>query len=114
MTQSSDPHHPSSTGQLAALALSAQGQYGAVTELAREHGIRRQRVYDLRERARAALEAEFTPASPDLPRSLTLNVAGPDIVRAVVALRVVTPASVRDIVEMLPAQRQLFAPIDDN
>ena len=56
MTQSSDPHHPSSTSYLAALAVSAQGRYGAVTDLARQHGIRRQEVYALRERARSVTE----------------------------------------------------------
>ena len=102
MTQSSHPHHPSSTSHLAALALSAQGRYGAVTDLARQHGIRRQEVYALRERAWEALEAEFTPTAPELRGSLTLNLAQRDIERAVVALRVVTPASIRDIAEVLP------------
>ncbi|MCP3962676.1 MAG: hypothetical protein GY719_32960 [bacterium] len=102
MTQSSHPHHPSSASQLAVLSLSAQGKYGAVTDLARERGVRRQRVYDIRERAHAALEAEFTLASPELRGSFPLTVAPGDMERAVVALRVVTPASMRDIVEVLP------------
>jgi len=62
MTEPRHPLHPSSATQLVAIALSAQGEYGVVTDLARHHGIRRQHVYDLRERARVALEAEFTPA----------------------------------------------------
>ena len=66
MTQPRQPLHPSSAAQIAARALAAQGEYGIVTELAREHSIRRQSVYALRERARAALEAAFTPAEPEV------------------------------------------------
>lgn len=102
MTQPRHLLHPSSATQLAAIALVAQGEYGVVTDLARDHDIRRQRVYDLRERARRVLEAEFTPAEPDPPGSFTLQVTPADLKRAVVALRVVTPASIRDIVEVLP------------
>ena len=93
---------PSSATQIAAFALSAQGEYGIVTELAREHDIRRQQVYDLRERAQTVLEAEFTPTEPDWPGSFALEVTPSDMERTVVALRVVTPASIRDIVEVLP------------
>lgn len=102
MTFTSTPLHPSSAVQLAFNALAAQGQYGVVTGLARAHGIHRQRVYDLRERGRAALEAEFAPVEPELSGRFTLEVMPSDVERAVVALRVVTPASIRDIVEMLP------------
>ena len=102
MTQSSHPHHPSSSSHLAALALSTQGKYGAVTDLACQHGIRRQEVYALRVRAWEALEAEVTPTAPELRECLRLDLAQPDIERAVVALRVITPASIRDIVEVLP------------
>lgn len=102
MTQPRKPLHPSSATQLAALALVAQGEYGVVTDLAREHGLRRQGVYDLRERARVALTAEFTPAEPEVAGSFALAVTPADMERVVVALRVVTPASIRDIVEVLP------------
>jgi hypothetical protein len=102
MTKSRHPLHPSSAIQLAAIALSAQGEYGIVTDLARDHGIRRQRVYDLREQARMALDAEFTPTEPKALSGFTLTVTPSDMERAVVALRVVTPASIRDIVEVLP------------
>ncbi|MCP3957018.1 MAG: hypothetical protein GY719_04115, partial [bacterium] len=87
MTEPRHPLHPSSATQLAALALAAQGEYGIVTELAREHGIRRQQVYDLRKRARVALEAEFAPAAPGSAGSFTLEVTPVDMERAVVALR---------------------------
>jgi len=102
MTQPRHLLHPSSATQLAVIALSAQGEYGIVTDLAREHSIRRQRVYDLRERARTALQVEFTPVVPEQAGSFTLEVTSADMERAVVALRVVTPASIRDIVEVLP------------
>ena len=44
MTQPKHSMHPSSVAQLAAVALAAQGEYGVVIDLAREHGIRRQEV----------------------------------------------------------------------
>ncbi len=94
--------HPSSTTQLAAVALAAQGEYGVVTDLAREHSIRRQRVYDIRERGRAALVAEFTPAVPGLVKSFELQVTAADIKRTVVGLRAVAPTSIRDIEAALP------------
>jgi len=102
MTEPKRLVHPSSAVQLAVAALAEQGQYGAVTALAREHGLRRQEIYDLREVGRAALEAAFTPAEPATPGSFTLEITPADIERAVVALRVVTPASIRDIVAMVP------------
>jgi len=102
MTQPRSLLHPSSAAQLAAIALSAQGEYGIVTDLAREHSIRRQSVYDIRERGRTALTAEFTPVVPELKGSFKLEVTPADMERAVVALRVVTPASIRDIAEVLP------------
>jgi len=102
MTPPRHPLHPSSAILIAATALSAQGEYGIVTDLAFEHDVRRQRVYDLRERGRVALAAEFTPAEPEMAGSFTLQVTAADMERAVVAMRVVTPASIRDIEEMLP------------
>jgi len=103
MTQPRQPLlPPSSAAQLAAIALATQGEYGIVTELAREHDIRRQQVYELRERARAALEEEFASADTELSGCFSLPMTPADIERSVVALRVVTPASIRDIVELLP------------
>lgn len=102
MTATSTSLHPSSASQIAAIALAAQGEYGAVTDLARDFDIHRQRVYELRERGRAALAAEFRPAEPDVDGSFTLQVTAADMCRAVVALRVITPSSVRDIEDMLP------------
>jgi len=102
MTQPRQPLPPSSMAQVAAVALVTQGEYGIVTELAREHDIRRQQVYELRERARAALEEEFSSLEPEKSGSFSLSMTPADLERSVVALRVVTPASIRDIVEILP------------
>ncbi len=41
-----------------------QGEYGLVTRLAREHGVSRQLLYELRDRTRAAAEAELAPRPP--------------------------------------------------
>ena len=103
MTEPRQPLPPSSALLIAANALSAQGEYGIVTDLALEHDVRRQCIYDLRERARSALQAEFTPVVVEHAGSFTLEVTPADMERAVVALRVVTPASIRDIAEVLPA-----------
>ena len=97
-----NPLPPSSQLQIAAMAYVMQGAYGMVTDLARDYEISRQHVYDLRERGRAALETEFAATEPKPRGSFTLEVAPADMARAVVALRVATPASIRDIVEVLP------------
>ncbi len=102
MTQSKRTLHPSSAVQIATVALAAQGEYGAVTELAREHDIRRQRVYDVRERARVVLEEEFAAQESMPSGSRTLELTSAALERAVVALRIVMPSSIRDIVEVLP------------
>jgi len=102
MTHPRQPLHPSSACKVAARALAAQGQYGIVTDLAREHGLPRQRVYAVREQARVAWEATFTRPRPRQSGGFTLEMTHADMLRAVVGLRVITPASVRDIVEALP------------
>ena len=97
------PQRPSSSNLIIALeALSRQGEYGVITRLAETHGVGRQRVYDIRERARMALEEEFSEASSLPAGSFTLTVTEADIARTVIALRVETPASIRDEVAMLP------------
>lgn len=103
MTQLRQPLHPSSATQLAAIALSKQGEYGAITNLAQEYDVRRQHVYDLREQARTVLEETFTPPDSALSDCFTMTLTSMDLERAVVALRVITPASIRDIAEVLPA-----------
>lgn len=96
---------PTSAQQIAIAALARQGQYGVVAGLARDHGIGRRRVYQLRDRGAAALEEEFAEqadADEAADRAFTLQVTEADIARTVIALRVVTPSSIRDEVAMLP------------
>lgn len=97
---------PTSAHELAIAALTRQGQYGAVAEIALQHGVDRHKVYELRDRARGAIEAEFAAGDgTDSERArgtITLEVSESDIARTVIALRVVTPASIRDEVAMLP------------
>ena len=90
---------PPSCIPLVLAALTGQGDYGVVTQLAREHEVTRQRVYRLRDRGQAALEAEFFPVES---YGLALQVTEADIERTIVSLRVVTPASLRDIEDVLP------------
>jgi len=94
---------PSSSAQeIAVSALAGQGHWGLISQLARDFGVHRQRVYDLRETARSALAAAFTPREvPTTPPLAVLTITPNDVARAVIALRVVTPASLRDIQEAL-------------
>lgn len=103
MTQPTSTDLPPSSAREAAIrALLLQGQHGAVAAVAREHGVHRQKIYDLRERARAAVAAEFEARAPDAPGSFTLQVTEADIARTAIGLRVATPSSIRDIVALLP------------
>jgi len=102
MTQLRHPLHPSSATQLAAIALTKQGEYGTITGLAQKYDVRRQHVYDIREQARTVLEETFTPTDSGHSDSFNIAMTSMDLERAVVALRVITPASIRDIVEVLP------------
>ena len=104
MTQPRTTLPPSSAVDLAVRALAGQGRYGAVSALADEHDVSRKTVYQLRGQASEALTAAFTVASVEAPRgSFTWTLTEADIERTVVALRVVTPSSIRDIVAMLPS-----------
>jgi hypothetical protein len=91
---------PSSKRQIALTALIDQGQHGLISELARDYGVHRQVVYDLREQAQAALTATFEVTTE--PVLASLSVAEPDLKRAAIALRVIAPVSVRDIGELFP------------
>lgn len=103
MTQSRDLLSPSSKLEIAVRAFAGQGQYGTVSELSREHNISRREVYKLRGQAGEALTQAFSAAGVEAPRgSFTWTLTEADIERTIVALRVVTPSSVRDIVAMLP------------
>jgi len=100
MTKPSALLPPSSAQHVALQALLGQGQYGVVTRLATEHDLRREFVYALRDHARVALDEAFAPADGSTD-GFNLSVTEREMARTVVALRVVTPASVRDIVAML-------------
>lgn len=96
---------PASVVQLAIAAAARQREHGAVSALARQYGVHRQRVYDLGEAALTAVTAAVAPAPKSEGWLLNLEVHEADIARIVVALRVMTPASVRDIVGIL---RQVY------
>ena len=85
------------------MALADEGEYGAVSALAQAFGISRQTIYNYRERGREALDHAF-PAEEeqDAGDGILLRVTEADFARAMIALRVVAPASFRDIVALLP------------
>jgi len=60
-------------------------------------------VYKLRDQASEALNEAFSMAEVEAPRgSFTLTLTEADIERTIVALRVVTPSSIRDVEAMMP------------
>jgi len=103
MTQPRNALPPSSAIDLAVSALAEQGRYGVVSTLARKHDVSRRTVYQLRGQANEALTSAFAAARIEAPRGgFTWTLTKADIERTIVALRVVTPSSIRDIVAMLP------------
>lgn len=90
---------PASSTDIAIRALTGQGKYGAVTQIADEYDVSRQKVYRLRDAGYHAITEAFTPAQPTAWNT-TLPEA--DLKRAIVALYVVAPCSTRDIEEVLP------------
>lgn len=104
--------HPSSG--LAEEVLRAIGQYGRMSEIARDLDVDRRRLYEVREEAREALARTFDvadgeaqalqEAAGDPPEDevlFYLPVTVRFLKRVIIALRVVTPASIRDIVALL-------------
>jgi transposase-like protein len=104
-----------SLSEIAAAVLRAEGQHGRIAELAQAHGVDRRTLYRLRERAKEALAEEFAePAQnegiaveplderPDDHVLFNLPVTVGLRKRSMIALRVVAPASERDIVALLP------------
>ena len=90
---------PASLADIAISALAGQGQYGAVTQIARDYGLSRQQVYRLRDTGHQAIQDAFAPQQPetwqaDLPKA--------HINRAIVALYTIAPNSIDDIVDLLP------------
>lgn len=100
---------------LAEEVLRARGQYGRMSELAREEDVDRRRLYEVREEAREALVGRFdiSGEGPQVVEDETGGDLAEDKVlfylpvtvrylkRVIIALRVVTPASIRDIVALL-------------
>ena len=78
------------------------GEYGLITGLAQEYGTSRQCLYDLRDRARVALEQALGPGRPGRPPvEQRLVVDRQTVERAVLVLHQVVHGSVRGIQECL-------------
>ena len=98
----SDDLSPPSAHEAAIRALLLQGQHGGVAALAREYGVRREKIYEVRERARSAVAEAFVARGTPARGTRTLSFNDADIARTVIALRVATPSSIRDEVALLP------------
>jgi hypothetical protein len=85
--------------ELASSSLSMQGIYGAVTKLAREYGVSRSTVYTAGETAHDILEEYFVGEESE---AKTIVVDERQLERAIFALRVVAPNSIRAIETLLP------------
>ncbi len=90
------------------------GRYGLVTELASDYGTSRQFLYDLRERARAALETALAPGVAGRPAvDYRLHVDQAFLDRAILVLNQVVHATIRGIqetlAEILQVQRSIGA-----
>ena len=87
--------------QFAANALARQEEHGAISALSREFEVSRPTVYKAGELAQDVLAQHFEQcASRDAP--VVVNVDEAQLQRAVVALRVMAPNSIRSIEDMLP------------
>lgn len=102
MTRSVAALTPSAAADLAMSAIAGQGRYGAVTNLAEEYDVSRQSVYDIRGRALDAIDVEFDRNGDSSTNGFMIRVTEADIKRAVIAMRVTMPASIRDEVAVLP------------
>lgn len=87
--------------ELAAAAVARQGEFGAVSELADDFGLSRHTVYDVQARTAAMLAAGVDTDTGEEPL-VWVPVDSRQLERAVVALRVVAPNSVRAIEALLP------------
>ncbi len=85
--------------QLVSTAVAHQGEFGTISYLADEYGISRNTVYDALDKTRNILEQQV------LPTTLLHTCVAVDeqqIARAITALRVVGPNSLRNIEDLLP------------
>ena len=87
--------------QLAASAIARQGEYGAVSELANDFGVSRTTVHAVQKRTLATLSAQVDTQEAETT-GVWVAVDRRQLERAVVALRVVAPNSVRAIETLLP------------
>lgn len=87
--------------KLAASAFARQAEHGAKTQLARSFGISRPTVYAAASTAEEVLEKHFYEAESGY-HPVTVNVDEAQLNRAIVAMRVMAPNSLRPIEDMLP------------
>jgi hypothetical protein len=93
--------------ELAASALGRQGEHGAMAAIARQFGVARGTVYSAKATAREVLTTHFArPASAAMdttrPPGLLVRVDDAQIRRTIAALRVMVPATLRPMVDLLP------------
>jgi len=82
-------------------ALATQDRHGAISDLSRELGISRPTLYEARDTASTVLEAHFKTSEPQgNPVHVVVDKA--QLERATVALRAMSPNSIRAIEDMLP------------
>ena len=85
---------------LAVLAMAAQGQYGAISQLSKCFDVSRPTVYAARDCATSVLSRHFDNDEPIQERSVLVNEA--HIRRTVVALRIIAPNALRPIEDLIP------------
>ena len=95
-----DLHAPQKV-DLAASALVGQGQYGAISELAELFDVSRPTVYQAAAEAEDALMQRFDPDTDDGDHMPVL-VDAAQLERALVAMRVIGPLSIRQIEDLGP------------
>jgi len=93
---------PLNASDIAISAIRGQGIYGTITGLSQQYGISRQKVYDIRDQGYSGINSEFECAAYKPQGSFTLEISEEDMKRAVIAMRVMSPSSIRDIVALLP------------
>ena len=95
---------PLNAADIAISAIRGQGIYGTITGLSQQYGISRQKVYDIRDQGYSGINSEFECAAYKPQGSFTLEISEEDMKRAVIAMRVMSPSSIRDIVALLPME----------
>jgi len=88
--------------RIAALGVGLQGEYGAVTDIAREYSVSRPTVYGKAEQAREALTRLFEPGERGKVLA-SVEVDEAQLRRAIVSAYVEGPNSVRDVQALVKA-----------